>query len=207
MKVVFDLGRVLLRWRPEQVLRLALPQRATDDTSAAHWAQQVFQSYGGDWGDFDRGTVTPADLVQRIARRTGLAADEVQMVVEAAPLELQPLPDTVALLQRLHAAGVRLFYLSNMPAPFADHLEHSLPVMRLFNDGVFSGRVHHNKPEPEIFRLAQRRFGVPAQEIVFLDDHEPNVVAARAMGWQAFVFTNAAQAEADLRSLGLLQSV
>ena len=79
--------------------------------------------------------------------------------------------------------------------------------MRLFNDGVFSGRVHHNKPEPEIFRLAQRRFGVPAQEIVFLDDHEPNVVAARAMGWQAFVFTNAAQAEADLRSLGLLQSV
>ncbi len=204
MKVVWDLGRVLLRWRPEHLLRQTLPHVATDDAAAANWAQQIFQSYGGDWGDFDRGTVSPTELVQRIARRTGLAPEDVQAVVEAAPLELQPLPDSVALLQRLHAARTGLFYLSNMPAPFADHLERQLPVMQLFSDGVFSGRVNHNKPEAEIYRIAQRRFGVPAHELVFLDDHEPNVIAARGQGWQALHFIDAAQAEAELRRLGLL---
>jgi putative hydrolase of the HAD superfamily len=148
LNVVWDFGRVLLRWRPKQLLRETLPHIASDAASAAHWAGQIFQSYGGDWADFDRGTVSPGDLVQRIARRTGLSTAEVQRVVEAAPLELQPLPDSVALLQRLHAAGCGLFYLSNMPAPFAEHLERSHAELRLFRDGVFSARVHHNKPEP-----------------------------------------------------------
>lgn len=205
LNVVWDLGRVLLRWRPEQVLRETLPHIVTDAASAVHWAQQIFQSYGGDWGDFDRGTVSRDDLVLRIARRTGLSTADVQRVVDAALLELQPMPDSVALLRRLHAAGCGLYFLSNMPAPFADHLERSHAELRLFRDGVFSGRVHHNKPEPEIFRIAQQRFGVPAQALVFLDDHEPNVIAARAAGWRAFVFTSAAQAEADLRSAGLLR--
>ena len=57
-------------------------------------------------------------------------------------------------------------------------------------------------PEPEIFALSAQRFGVPPSEWVFLDDHLPNVLAARAAGWRALVFTDAAQAERDLRDAG-----
>ena len=39
---------------------------------------------------------------------------------------------------------------------------------------------------------------------MFLDDHEPNVLAARAAGWKALRFEHAAQAEAGLRSAGWL---
>lgn len=202
MNFVFDFGRVLFRWRPEALLREVLPQRASDEASARHWVAQVFQSYGGDWGDFDRGTVQPPELAQRIAARTGLTPDEVRAVIDAVPAELQPLPDSVALLQRVRAAGHRSFYLSNMPAPYADHLEASHDFVRGFEAGVFSARVGFNKPEPEIFALAQARFGVPADSLLFLDDHAPNVVAAQAAGWQALLFTDAAQAERDLRQAG-----
>lgn len=202
MNFVFDFGRVLFRWRPETLLREVLPQRATDEASARHWAVQVFQGYGGDWGEFDRGTVQPPDLAQRIATRTGLTADEARAVIEAVPAELQPLPDSVALLQRLRAAGRRTFYLSNMPAPYADHLEATHDFVRGFEAGVFSARVGFNKPEPEIFVLAEQRFGVPAQSLLFLDDHAPNIAAAQAAGWQALLFTDAAQATHDLRQAG-----
>jgi len=202
--VVFDFGGVLFRWQPERMLREVLPQHAKDDTSARHWMKQIFQSYGGDWGDFDRGTVEPPALVQRIAQRTGLSEAEVQRVVDAVPHELQPRPDTVALLQRLHAAGRPLFYLSNMPAPYADFLQATHDFMALFSDGVFSGRVGHNKPEPAIFAIAAQRFGGAPGELLFLDDHEPNVIAARDLGWQALLFTDAAQAEAELVQRGLL---
>ncbi|MCZ8109542.1 MAG: HAD family hydrolase [Betaproteobacteria bacterium] len=204
-RIVFDLGAVVLRWRPHEVLRQALPQRVAGAADAAHWATQVFQGYGGDWADYDRGTVAVPDLVARIAARTGLAPAEVQAVVDGVPEELQPLPDSVALIERLRAAGHRLHYLSNMPAPCADVLERrEAALFAHFDGGVFSGRVQRVKPEPAIYALAAGRFGAAPEELVFLDDHEPNVAAARAAGWQGVHFRDAAQAEAALRAGGWL---
>jgi putative hydrolase of the HAD superfamily len=202
MKFVFDFAGVLFRWQPLALLRREVPHLAPDEARAAHWAAQIFQGYGGDWGDFDRGMVAMPDLVQRIARRTGLAPADVQRVVNAVPHELQPLADSVALLRRLHEAGQTLFFISNMPAPFADHLEARHDFVRWFRDGVFSARVHLNKPEPAIFELAAARFGAAPAEMVFLDDHLPNVQAAQALGWHALQFSSAEQAAAELRDRG-----
>jgi putative hydrolase of the HAD superfamily len=202
MHFVFDFGRVLFRWRPQLLLQSVLPQRAVDEASAQHWVAQIFQSYQGDWGEFDRGTVTVPELVQRIADRTGLAPDEVLAVVNAVPDELQPIPASVDLLQRLRRPGVPMFFLSNMPAPYADHLTQANAFVRAFDAGVFSGHVKLIKPEPAIFALSTQRFGVPGSSLVFLDDHEPNVLAARAAGWQAVLFEDAAQAERAIRAAG-----
>ncbi len=105
MHFVFDFGRVLFDWQPERLLQRLLPQRAFDEASSAHWVAQVFQAYQGDWGDFDRGSVSPADLVPRIAKRTGLAPAEVQLVVDAVPQSLQPIPASLGLAAALAAAG------------------------------------------------------------------------------------------------------
>ncbi len=202
-RIVFDLGAVVLSWRPDALLRHVLPHRASDDASTAHWVREVFQAYGGDWAEYDRGTLTVPDLVARIAARTGLGTHEVQAAVDAVPHELQPVAETVALIDRLRAAGHRLHYLSNMPAPCADILEQrEAALFARFDSGVFSGRVHHIKPEPAIYAQAQAHFGVAADELVFLDDHPPNIEAARAAGWHGVVFRNAAQAEAELRAAG-----
>lgn len=206
MNLVFDFGRVLLRWRPAALVQRVLPGRAATEEQAAHWASLIFQAYSGDWGEFDRGTVTEVELVQRIARRTGLARFEVQAVVDAGPAELAPLPDSMALLARLRAdstrLGRKLFYLSNMPDPYARHLERTHDFVRSFDDGVFSSRVQLIKPEPAIFALAAQRFGVPPAQLLFIDDHAPNVQAAKDSGWQAIHFIDAAQCAEDLRGLG-----
>ncbi len=201
---VFDFGGVLFNWQPHELLRRTLPQQAIDEPSARHWVQQVFENYGGDWGEFDRGTVSPAELVLRIAVRTGLSAAAVQAVVDAVPAELQPQAATVALLGRLRTAGHRLFYLSNMPQPFAEHLERTHPFVGWFEDGVFSSRVQHIKPEPAIFALAARRFGLLPTSLMFIDDVEHNVRAARVAGWNAQHFVDAEQCEAGLREQGWL---
>ncbi len=203
-KLVFDFGRVVFRWEPGELLRQQLPARVHDDASAAHWVAQVFQGYGGDWGDYDRGTVTPSELAQRIAQRTGLSTAEVRGVIDAVPDALQPLPASLTWLQRLHAAGHALYFLSNMPAPVADALVERHAFLTWFTDGVFSARVGHNKPETAIYELAAQRFGHPVHELVFLDDHGPNVEMARRLGWRALQFRDAVQAEAELRAAGWL---
>jgi putative hydrolase of the HAD superfamily len=202
--VVWDFGGVLFNWNPADLVRRELPHRAGSAEEAAHWVGAIFQSYGGDWGEFDRGTLTVPELVQRIGARTGLSAHEVQAVVDGVPRELQPRPDSVALLRQLCDAGHPQFFLSNMPTPYADQLEAEHDFVGWFADGVFSARAKAIKPEREIFEIASRRFGVPPAELLFFDDHAPNVDAARAAGWQAEVFTTAAIAAAQLRERGLL---
>ena len=200
--LVFDFGGVLFQWQPPRLLQRELPHIATDLASAQALAAEFFQSYTGDWAEFDRGTVAVPELVARIALRTGLTPAEVQRVVDGVPAELQPIPETVDLLRRLRAAGRGLHFLSNMPVPYARHLEDSHDFVGWFDSGVFSGRERLIKPEAEIFEFAAARFGQPPANLVFLDDHLPNVQAARTLGWQALHFSSAAQAEAELRERG-----
>jgi putative hydrolase of the HAD superfamily len=204
MKIVFDFGGVLFNWHPPSLLRRELPLRATDEASARHWVAEIFQAYGGDWGEFDRGSVSPAALVERIAARTGLGPAEVQAVVDGVPAELQPMADSVALLARLREAGRDLYFLSNMPAPYATHLEAEHDFVGWFRDGVFSARVGLVKPERAIFELAASRFSAAPQDLVFIDDHLPNVEAARAAGWTALHFSDALRCEGELHTLGLV---
>jgi putative hydrolase of the HAD superfamily len=203
-RVVFDFGAVVFQWRPTAMLRRELPHLATDETRAAHWAAAIFQGYGGDWADFDRGVLGVPELVARISARTGLEPSDVQTAVDGVARELQPKPDMVALVQHLHGAGHRLHFLSNMPAPVATALEARNDFMRCFESGVFSGRVQLIKPDPAIYRLAAARFQAAPADLVFIDDHPPNVAAAHALGWDGFVFHSPAQTEAELAARGLL---
>lgn len=202
MKIVFDFGGVLFRWQPLQMLQRELPLHATDTVATQRLAEGIFQGYGGDWGEFDRGTLAVPELVRRIAVRTGLREHEVQTVVDAVPRELQPIPETVALLRRLRDDGRRLFYLSNMPHPYADHLEREHAFVDWFEAGVFSARVRQIKPQPEIFELAAQRFQADPAQLVFIDDVPGNVQAARQCGWNALHFVDAADCECQLRVQG-----
>ena len=147
--------------------------------------------------------ITVRDQVNAdIAALAALGITQVAAVVDAVLVDLTPMPASEALVRRLQAAGQPLYFLSNMPAPFADHLERQYPVLSAFQAGVFSSRVRLSKPDPAIFALAARRFGQAPGELVLLDDSPANVAAAQAAGWRALLFADALQAEAELRAAG-----
>ncbi len=200
--IVFDFGGVVFQWRPKELLQRTLPHRAIDEAAAQRLVADFFQNYEGDWGRFDRGTIEVPELAPLIAERLGFEVGEVQAVIDAVPGELQAQQETVDLLHRLHDKGHRLYFLSNMPEPYAVHLESTHEFFSRFTDGVFSSRVKLIKPEPAIFELATQRFGIEPAQTVFIDDVAKNVEIARAHGWHAIQFITAAQVEAELAALG-----
>jgi putative hydrolase of the HAD superfamily len=200
--IVFDFGGVVFQWRPNELLKRTLPHRAVDEAAAQQLVVDFFQNYEGDWGCFDRGTIEIPELAPRIAERLGFELDEVRAVIDAVPGELEAQKATVDLLHRLHDKGHKLYFLSNMPEPYAQHLESTHEFFSRFTDGVFSSRVKLIKPEPEIFELATKRFGIEPSQTVFIDDVAKNVDMARTHGWHAIQFITAAQVEADLAALG-----
>ena len=204
--VVFDFGAVLFHWQPLALLRQVVPELAPDEPTARTLAGSIFQSFtpDSDWAQFDLGRLDEATLSQRIATRIGAQAAQVRRVIDAIPEHLQAQPDVVELLHALHGAGHRLFFLSNMPVPYAAHLERVNPFLSAFQDGIFSGRVGLMKPHAPIFELAEQRFLLDPPRTIFIDDHAGNVEAARARGWRAVQFIEASGCRQALREEGWL---
>jgi putative hydrolase of the HAD superfamily len=96
-----------------------------------------------------------------------------------------------------------LYFLSNMPAPYARHLDSNHDFLSLFRDGVYSSRVQLIKPEPQIFEHAEQAFGIDPAHTLFIDDMAYNADAARAAGWHALHFQNPVQCERELVQWGL----
>jgi putative hydrolase of the HAD superfamily len=122
--------------------------------------------------------------------RLALARDQVHRLLAPIGEELQPIAANVEQVHRLahlrgQRAGLRLFFLSNMPEPFARSIEQRHDFLRFFDGGVFSGDVKLGKPDPAIYTLLADRHGLDAQRIWFVDDNRANVEAASALGWQA----------------------
>ena len=65
---------------------------------------------------------------------------------------------------------------------------------------VYSHEEGMEKPERAIFELTCARLGVRPAEVIFLDDFEPNIVAAHTLGMHAMLFRNTMQAIADIQA-------
>jgi putative hydrolase of the HAD superfamily len=201
MNVVFDLGAVLLTWEPVALVRAHFPQLAPTAEAAHALARQMF--HHEDWQGFDRGTHGLDDAIGRMALRLSLPADRLDAALAPMGERLEPIPATFELLDRLRAlrdAGedLRLYYLSNMPSPYARVLETRHGFFRWFDGGIFSGDVKMIKPQPEIYQLLATRYRLAAKQTVFIDDSLPNVVAARALGWHAIHCEAPAEVPAQL---------
>jgi putative hydrolase of the HAD superfamily len=66
---------------------------------------------------------------------------------------------------------------------------------------VYSHEAGLSKPDPRIYQLACDGLGVPAADMVFLDDLPENVAAARQAGLHAVLFQDTGQAIADIEAL------
>ncbi len=186
--VVFDFGAVLFTWQPHRILQQHLPVHADSEARARQLAADIFTHE--DWQSFDRGTLHQDEVVARTARRLGLPQADLGRMVRSIPEHLTPIPETVALLsslaeRRRDKADVQLYFLSNMPEPYARVLQQRHDFLSHFAGGVFSGDVKLIKPEPEIFGLLNDRHGLDPARTVFIDDHPANVRAARDYGWHA----------------------
>jgi putative hydrolase of the HAD superfamily len=198
MNVVFDLGGVVVAWRPDEIVARAF----VDPHTRLIVEREIIRH--PDWLELDRGSLSVDAAVRRAAARTGLSETEVREFIEGVPAALVADADVVALVRRLHGAGHRLFCLSNMPALSMEHLERVYDFWELFSGAVISSRVGHCKPEPAIYEHLIAAYQLDPTDMVFIDDVAANVAAAATFGIRTIRFETVEQCEAELRRLGCL---
>jgi len=207
MNIVFDFGAVLFTWRPGNLLMQTFPERVRTAEESAQLAHQVFGHE--DWHAFDRGVLDIDVVVSRTAQRLALPLQPLGELMHGIGHRLTAMPESLAVLTRLHQRRVAgdgvsgLYYLSNMPTPYARFLEQQHAFLQWFDAGVFSGDVLMSKPDPAIYQLLQSRCALAPERTVFIDDLLANVQAAQSLGWHGIHFESASQLDDELALLGL----
>lgn len=143
---------------------------------------------------FDGGLITFAEYYERTFADAGATITSAQIddlwKLDAESWIRTLRADTLALMRRLKASGKKLGVLSNMSPDFYERLfvPRCAAYRALLDAEVISGLHHLYKPEEPIYRLAERTIGLPPDHLLFLDDLEANVLAARSFGWHAEVY-------------------
>lgn len=152
----------------------------------------------------DKGAITLDQFCTRSAERTGVSKERIGEVLDSLRRSMVPIGKTVELIRTLRGRGHRVFVLSNMPEHTAEYLERTYPIWDLFDGIVFSFRVGLIKPGRAIYEHLLERYALKADDTIFIDDLEPNVAAAAALGITPIRFFSPHDTEARLRTLGCL---
>jgi 2-haloacid dehalogenase len=196
--VVFDVGRVLFQWDLRHLFRKLI----ADEAELEAFVTNVVSP---EW-HFQHDMGRPA--AEMVAERSAEFPQHAALIEAYAARFNETIPGPVEgsleLVERLHAGGVPLYAITNFGADFWSAFRPTALVFDVFQDIVVSGVEKLAKPDPAIFTLAAQRFQRDPATMLFVDDNEANVFAARECGWHAHHFAHAAGLEADLRERRLI---
>ena len=181
--VIFDIGAVLIRFEWRDFLHRLFGEKTGDAVYDATWGTEAWRQLDSD--------ALPRDEILRLF--TGNAPEYAAEITEAMHrvdecAEKQPY--AIPWVDELKQMGLQVYYLSNYFPYLLWKKPQVLDFIPHMDGGVFSWQEKITKPDPEIFRRLLNRYGLAAEECVFVDDSPVNTAAAAALGMQAFQFVS-----------------
>ena len=180
--IIFDYGGVLLDWNPHYLYD---PYFGNKDK--AEWFLTNICTY--EWNaQHDNGKPVAEGTAELIALHPEWEKEIRLYYDDFMGMMGGQIPGMEDLVKDLKAKGYRIFGLSNWSEETFSQVRHVYPILDLMEDMVISGIEHVMKPDHRIFELALNRFGIKAEETVFIDDNPNNVQAANEVGIQGILF-------------------
>ena len=153
--------------------------------------------------ELERGRVTEQDFLAKLAGELEPALGHRPQMHQFADIyfeALHPNHEMIGLMRELKSSGMRMAMLTNNVREWEPRWRSMLPVDEIFELVVDSAFVGMRKPDAEIYLLTLERLGDPAPETcLFVDDVEPNIEAARALGLRAVHYRDNVQAIPEIR--------
>lgn len=192
--LVFDMGHVFVDFNWEAVCQgfCAKANRSRDEF------RQVL-SYIGSLG-YEVGKISTADFLAELNQQlqTSITLAEFTTLWNHTFVEN---PEMANLLTTLRTQRP-LYLLSNTNENHYGFLQSTYDVARHFDGLVLSYVVGYAKPDRKIYEEVLTKSGFAASECLFIDDLEPNVAAAEALGMRAIRFVGIDDLKQRLAALG-----
>jgi FMN phosphatase YigB (HAD superfamily)/DNA-binding XRE family transcriptional regulator len=132
----------------------------------------------------NRGQMSLSDFDTLLAERTGVMVDWHSIYLAAAE-SIEPTRQLLEWAATYYRVGLMT---NSLPGLIAGLRERGILPDLPYAAVVDSSQTGVVKPQPEAFQRAAELAGVPAEEILLIDDSRANVVAAELQGWHVVRF-------------------
>ncbi|MBT8219350.1 MAG: HAD family phosphatase [Bacteroidia bacterium] len=196
--VLFDLGNVLIDWNPRYVFHDMFGSQEDLDFFLTHVCSS-------DWNEEqDAGRPIAEATEKQVALYPEWEAAILAFYGQWTKMLGGPIIRTVDILEELKAQGqVQLLALTNWSAELFPIARKRYSFLQHFEGIIVSGEEGMRKPNPNIYQIAETRYGVQPASTVFIDDSLRNINAAKALGFHVIHFQNPTQLRSALAELGI----
>ena len=182
--LIFDMGNVLIDFVPEHFMD---KEGVTDKGDREILLRELFHSK--EWLLADSGKIKAADICEICSERIPERLHEVSERLVLGWFDpLVPVPGMEEFVRKNKAEGRGIYMLSNAPDTAHQYVR-NVPAIECFDGIVISSDIDMEKPHPEIFEYICEKYGMKAEECLFIDDIQANIDGAEAAGMKGFLFT------------------
>ena len=153
------------------------------------------------WTEFEKGKLTYDEAMEGFVSTDPDIADELYKAYDSCSGIMGRYDYTEGWIDALKEAGYKLYCITNFTPAGYEQCYDCISFIERFDGCVFSFREGIVKPDPEIYKTLLRRYNLKAEECVFIDDTEENVVSAQKIGLNGIVFTGYEDAVARLNEI------
>ncbi|MFX0035296.1 MAG: HAD family hydrolase [Candidatus Hermodarchaeota archaeon] len=195
--VIFDLGNVLLNFKPE----IFLFSYVKDENFIKSFISNVISSEI--WLNLDRGTLTIKNAKKQLINKFPEEKKFISTFFKHWMKMLTPIDENVKILYNLKSNGYRVYILSNYIQEAFKYVKNKYNFISIFDGVVISGNVKVMKPEIEIYQKLVDKYKIVPEECVFIDDIESNLFQARRMGMKTIFYLPNTNLSEELKKIGI----
>ncbi|MHA1763981.1 MAG: HAD family hydrolase [Promethearchaeota archaeon] len=174
--IIFDLGNVLLSFKPEDYLKLHTRDTARINT----FLNKITRSQT--WWKLDQGLITMREAENYFLNTYPEETDLLIPFLANWMDILKPIDKNIQIVKELKQNGYKLYVLSNFIKEAYEHVKHIHNFFVLFDGKILSWEIKLTKPDIRIYETLIEIFNINPQESVFLDDIRGFLTHAKKLG-------------------------
>ncbi len=182
--IVFDMGNVLLDFNPQVSMQML---------GISEEAKPVIlkELFGGDeWIELDLGNISVDEAFESIKQRVPQEHHaDLRKCTDEWDVCMVPVKGAKEFCDYVKAKGYKAYVLSNAHKSFYKYFPRYFDL-DFFDGVVVSADVHTVKPDVRIYEHLIEKYSLKAEECLFIDDRQDNVVGAEKAGMNAVQFKN-----------------
>ncbi len=181
--IVFDISNVLAPFRFKEYLS----EKGFDETMIKRVIKaSAMTPY---WTEYEKGKLTYEEAMNGFISMDPGIADQLYLAYDSCAGIMGKYDYTEGWINTLKEAGYGLYCITNFTPAGYEQCYECISFIERFDGAVFSFREGVVKPDPEIYKILLDRYNLSAEECVFIDDTEENVISAEKLGFKRIVFT------------------
>jgi len=195
--IIFDFGGVLVDWNPRYMYKDVFENNSEMELFLTQICSEDWNLQQDKGRSLSEGTRVLQDKFPEHRTNIQLYYDQWEKMLKS------DIPENVAILPQLKLK-YKLYGLTNWSAETFPVALKRFSFFKYFDGIVVSGEEKMVKPDEEIFYLMLKRFGLEAENCLFIDDNLKNINTANKLGFSTIHLKEMTDLKTELSLLGIL---